>query len=258
MNASPKVVIVTGAGSGIGKACALRFAKAGVRVALTDINSDALETLAGRIEAGGGDTLWIKADVSDANACEDVAQQVLSAWGRVDMLVANAGVQIGGSLLEADEGDWDKILSVNLKGVAYSCKSVIPAMLEQGAGSIVVNSSINALVGSAGMAIYDMSKAGVLALTRNLATEFGSKGIRVNAVCPGNTLTEFHIDSMADKGVSIEQLREMTKGYGLLARVAEPHEIANVIYFLASDEASFVTGQSLAVDGGFSVTGRAS
>ena len=258
MNASPKVVIVTGAGSGIGRACALRFAKAGVRVALTDINSDALETLAGRIEAGGGDTLWIKADVSDANACEDVAQQVLSAWGRVDMLVANAGVQIGGSLLEADEGDWDKILSVNLKGVAYSCKSVIPAMLEQGAGSIVVNSSINALVGSAGMAIYDMSKAGVLALTRNLATEFGSKGIRVNAVCPGNTLTEFHIDSMADKGVSIEQLREMTKGYGLLARVAEPHEIANVIYFLASDEASFVTGQSLAVDGGFSVTGRAS
>lgn len=258
MNASPKVAIVTGAGSGIGKACALRFAKAGVRVALTDINSDALEALAGRIAVDGGDTLWIKADVSDANACEDVAQQVLSAWGRVDMLVANAGVQIGGSLLEADEGDWDKILSVNLKGVAYSCKSVIPAMLEQGAGSIVVNSSINALIGSAGMAIYDMSKAGVLALTRNLATEFGSKGIRVNAVCPGNTLTEFHIDNMADKGVSIEQLREMTRGYGLLARVAEPHEIANVIYFLASDEASFVTGQTLAVDGGFSVTGRAS
>ena len=103
-----------------------------------------------------------------------------------------------------------------------------------------------------------MSKAGVLALTRNLATEFGSRGIRVNAVCPGNTLTEFHIDNMAEKGVSIEQLREMTMGYGLLGRVAEPGEIANVIYFLASDEASFITGQSLVVDGGFSVTGQAS
>lgn len=258
MSGLSKVAIVTGAGSGIGKACALRFAKAGVRVAISDINSDALKAVGGQITAAGGDTLWITADVSDAKACEAVAQQVLSAWGRVDMLVANAGVQIGGSLLEADEGDWDKILSVNLKGVAYSCKSVIPAMLEQGSGSIVVNSSINALVGSAGMAIYDMSKAGVLALTRNLATEFGSRGIRVNAVCPGNTLTEFHIDNMAEKGVSIEQLREMTRGYGLLGRVAEPGEIANVVYFLASEEASFITGQSLAVDGGFSVTGQAS
>ena len=257
MSGPHRVALVTGAGSGIGKACALRFAKAGVRVALSDINSAALKAVVGQITADGGDTLWIEADVSNADACEEVARQVLSAWGRVDMLVANAGVQIGGSLLEADEGDWDKILSVNLKGVAYSCKSVIPAMLEQESGSIVVNSSINALVGSAGMAIYDMSKAGVLALTRNLATEFGSRGIRVNAVCPGNTLTEFHIDNMAKKGVSIEQLREMTMGYGLLGRVAEPGEIANAVYFLASDEASFITGQSLVIDGGFSITGRA-
>ena len=250
--------MVTGAGSGIGKACARRFANAGARVALTDIHSETIQAVAERIRAAGGDVLCIIADVANASACEQAAQQVLSTWGRIDMLVANAGVQIKGSLLEAEEGDWDKILAVNLKGVAYSCKSVIPAMLQQGSGAIVVVSSVNALVGTAGMAIYDMSKAGVLALTRSLATEFGNRGIRVNAVCPGNTLTEFHIDKMAQKGISADQIRAMTQGYGLLGRIAEPEEIANAVYFLASEQASFVTGQTLVVDGGFSITGRIS
>ena len=129
-------------------------------------------------------------------------------------------------------------------------------MVKRGAGSIVIISSVNALVGTPGMAIYDMSKAAVLALTRNLATEFGTHGIRVNAVCPGNTLTDFHIEKMARKGVSVEQIRELTRGYGLLGRIAEPAEIANVVLFLAGEQASFVTGQTLAVDGGFSVAGR--
>lgn len=253
-----KVAIVTGAGSGIGKACALRFSGSGARVAVTDVNPAALQAVSDLITGDGGDSLCILADVADASACEQAAQQVLSAWGHVDMLVANAGVQIGGSLLQANEDDWDRILAVNLKGVAYSCKAVIPAMLQQGSGSIVIVSSINALVGSAGMAIYDMSKAGVLALTRSLATEFGSRGIRVNAVCPGNTLTDFHINKMAQKGVSADQIREMTKGYGLLGRIAEPEEIANAVYFLASEQASFITGHTLVVDGGFSITGRAS
>jgi meso-butanediol dehydrogenase/(S,S)-butanediol dehydrogenase/diacetyl reductase len=250
------VAIITGAGSGIGKACAQRFAADGVRLAITDINSKALEDLSRQIAADGGEAICFDADVSDAAASEQMARQVLSTWGRIDFLVANAGVQIGGSLLEATESDWDTILSVNLKGVAYSCRSVIPSMVEQGSGSIVVVSSINALVGSAGMAIYDMSKAAVLALTRNLATEYGPSGIRVNAVCPGNTLTEFHIDGMARKGVSVEQIREMTQGYGLLGRIAEPAEIANAVHFLASEQASFITGHTLVVDGGFSVTGN--
>ena len=119
----------------------------------------------------------------------------------------------------------------------------------------VINSSINTVRGKAGMAIYDMSKAAVLALTRNLAVEYGALGIRVNAVCPGDTLTEFHINKMAEKGVGVDQLREMTQGYALLGRAGEPSEIANAIHFLASDEASFITGQTLPVDGGFSVTG---
>ena len=256
MDIRKKVAIVTGAGSGIGKACALRFAEAGIRVAATDISSELLEPLSKEIATGGGDSLSFVADVADTAACENVAQQVRSTWSSVDILVANAGVQIGGSLLEATESDWNEILAVNLKGVAYSCKAVVPAMLANGSGTIVIISSISAIVGSRGMAIYDMSKAAVLALTRNLATEFGLEGIRVNAVCPGNTVTDFHINRMAKQGVTVEQIREMTAGYGLLGRAAEPREVANAVYFLASDEASFITGHTLIVDGGFSVTGR--
>jgi len=251
------VAIVTGAGSGIGKACALRFAAAGAKVALTDLDLAALEAVCAQVTAAGGEALPFMADVADPHSCENVARQVLAAWGRIDSLTANAGVQIGGSLLDASEEDWNRIIGVNLKGVAYSCKAVIPAMLEQGAGAIVLVSSVNALVGSPGMAIYDMSKAGVLALMRSLAAEFGARGIRVNAVCPGNTLTDFHINNMAKKGVTVEQIHAMTKGYGLLGRIAEPVEIANAIYFLASGQSSFITGHTLVVDGGFSVTGRA-
>lgn len=228
-----------------------------MRVALTDLNLDAVQAVCGQITAAGGEALPFCADVADLHACEDAVRQVLATWGRIDTLTANAGVQIGGGLLDTSEDDWSTIIGVNLKGVAYSCKAVIPAMLEQGGGAIVLVSSVNALVGSPGMAIYDMSKAGVLALMRSLAAEFGLRGIRVNAVCPGNTLTDFHINNMAKKGVTVEQIHAMTKGYGLLGRIAEPVEIANAIYFLASEQSSFITGHALVVDGGFSTTGRA-
>jgi len=250
-------VVITGAGSGIGKACALRFAESGWQVAISDINSEALEAVSGQITARRGECISVCTDIANLPACEKLAQSTLSAWGRIDSLVANAGVQIGGSLLDASEEDWTKILGVNLKGAAHSCKAVIPAMLEQGSGAIVLVSSINALVGSPGMAIYDMSKAGILALMRSLATEFGLRGIRVNSVCPGNTLTDFHINNMARKGITPDQIREMTRGYGLLGRIAEPVEVANAIYFLADEQSSFITGHALVIDGGFSVTGRA-
>ena len=170
--------------------------------------------------------------------------------------MANAGIQTGGSLLDTGEPDWDKVLAVNLKGVAHSCKSVLPVMREQGNGAVVIVSSVNAMVGSAGMAMYDASKAAVLALMRNLAVENAEYGIRVNAVAPGATITDFHLQRAASKGKTAEQLREATRGYGLLGRAAEPEEIAHAIFFLASDQASFITGQTLFVDGGFTVTGH--
>lgn len=250
-----EVAIVTGAGSGIGRASAIRLAQAGCRVLVADMNGEAAAAVCEQIAESGQEAVAQIVDVANAASCEAMAKAALDRWGRVDLLVANAGVQIAGSLLESTEPDWDRIIGVNLKGVAYSCKAVLPIMLRQEQGSIVIVSSINAVRGKAGMAIYDMSKAGVLGLTRNLAVEHGASGIRVNAVCPGDTLTEFHLDKMEQQGIGVEQIHEMTKGYGLLGRVAEPAEIANAISFLAGDEASFITGQTLCVDGGFSVTG---
>ena len=249
-----KVAIITGSGAGIGKACALRFAHARINVVVTDISEVGIKSTCNLIEDSGGNVIACLADISSEKDCQSVAETAMRTWGRIDTLVANAGVQIGGSLLDASEEDWEKILGVNLKGVAYSCKSVLPDMIKNQSGTIVINSSINALFGSAGMAIYDMSKAGTLGLMRSLAVEHGKHGIRVNAVCPGNTITDFHINKMAEKGIDVEQLREMTKGYGLLGRAAEPEEIANIMYFLASDESSFITGQAIIADGGFSVT----
>ena len=251
----PEVAIVTGAGSGIGRACALRFAQAGCAVVVADLNEDGALDTCSQIAKNGGAAIARVVDITSEDSCAAMAQSALDQWGRIDTLVANAGVQIGGSLLDATAQQWDTILGVNSRGTANSCKAVLPAMLERARGAIVINSSINAVTGSAGMAIYDMSKAAVLALTRSLAVEYGGQGIRVNAVCPGNTITDFHINKMAQKGVSLEELREMTKGYALLQRAAEPSEIANAMYFLASDEASFITGQALCVDGGYSVTG---
>ena len=249
-----RTAVITGAGAGIGRACAGHFAKQGYRVVITDIDPDRVTTATTEIDGPGEDAIGMTGDISHEDSAPEIAEKTLDAWGRIDVLVANAGIQAGGSLLDTGEHDWDKVLAVNLKGVAHSCKSVLPAMREQQYGSIVIVSSVNASVGSAGMAMYDASKAAVLALMRNLAVENGEYGIRVNAVCPGATITDYHLQRAAARGMTAEQLREATQGYGLLGRAAEPEEIARTIYFLASDQASFITGQTLFVDGGFSAT----
>lgn len=250
-----RVALVTGAAAGIGRASAELLAARGYRVALADRDQDRLETARRGIAESGGEAMALPLDIADPRACERAASSIVRGWERIDALIANAGVQIGGSLLETSEEDWQRILAINLNGTAYSTRAVIPKMLAQGSGAIVIVSSVNALVGTTGMAVYDMSKAAVIGLTRSLAAEYGTRGIRVNAVCPGNTLTDFHLDAMARKGLSADDVREMTRGYGLIGRIAEPGEIARAIAFLAGDDASFITGQALAVDGGFSVAG---
>jgi meso-butanediol dehydrogenase/(S,S)-butanediol dehydrogenase/diacetyl reductase len=252
---SGRVALITGAAAGIGRACAELFAERGYRVALADRDEARLGAAGSAIEKKGGEAMALPFDIADRAACEDAADRIVRTWGHIDALVANAGIQVGGSLLETADRDWQRILAVNLNGTAYSARAVIPAMLARGSGAIVIVSSVNALVGTTGMAVYDMSKAAALGLTRSLAAEYGPRGIRVNAVCPGNTLTDFHLDAMARKGLSADDVRQMTRGYGLLGRIAEPPEIARAIAFLAGDDASFITGQALAVDGGFSVAG---
>lgn len=252
MSAQTKVAIITGGGAGIGKACALRFAHEGFRVVIAELSEKDGQRTTELIRGDGGEVIFCRGDVSREADTQTWAKAALDKWGRLDVLVANAGVQIGGDVFETTESDWERVIGVNLKGVAYSCKAVLPAMVEQGSGSIVLISSINALVGLGGgnMIAYDASKAGVLALTRSLAIAHGKDGIRVNAICPGVTVTEFHERRAAERGQTPEELRARLKGHALLGRPAEPDQIASAVFFMAGDGASHITGQSLVVDGG--------
>ena len=248
-----QIVVITGGGAGIGKACALRFAKEGARVLIGDISEADARATCEKICADGGQAIYHRGDTSQESACQAFAQAALDKWGRIDALVANAGARVRGSLLQATEADWDKIIGVNLKGVAYSCKAVLPSMMDGRSGAIVITSSANAEVGRAGMPLYDATKAAVLSLTRSLAVEHAQHGIRVNAICPGYTMTDFHERAAAERGISPQELRQRNEGYALLGNPAEPHQIASAVYFMASEDASNITGQSLMVDGGLSV-----
>jgi len=256
VNEGPRVCVVTGGAAGIGRACVERFAKEGLRVLAADVDGAAAAAAARDIKMrAGGEVIGVACEVSDAGACEAVAAQALERWGRIDVLVGNAGLQTPGRLLDATDAEWDRLVGVNLRGIVNSCRAVLPAMLRQRDGRIVLVSSINAVLSPGGMTLYDMTKTGVLGIMRSLAVDHGRDGVRVNGVCPGATLTDHHIRAAAARGVSEAELRRRTEGYALLGRVAEPAEIAAAIYFLASDAASFVTGATLMVDGGFTVRG---
>ncbi|MFO1375789.1 MAG: SDR family oxidoreductase [Steroidobacteraceae bacterium] len=256
MSEEAPVCIVTGGGAGIGRACVERFAQHGYRVIAADIDGPAAASAARAISAETGqDVAGIRCDVASAASCRDLAAEVLRRWGRIDALIGNAGLQTAGRLLDATDEEWDRLVAVNLRGIVNVCRAVLPTMIERRDGRIVLVSSINALRSPAGMAVYDMTKTGVLGLMRSLAVDHGVDGVRVNAVCPGATLTDHHIRAARERGQTEADLRDRTRGYGLLGRVAEPAEIAAAIHFLASDQASFVTGATLVVDGGFTIRG---
>lgn len=248
------VAVVTGGACGIGRACVERFARTGSAVLFTD-RSEADGSRTARILTDQGLAVaFLAGDVSDASHCEAAVGSAVRHFGRIDMLVANAGIQTAGSLLDATDETWGQVLGVNLMGVVHVCKAALPVMLHQGAGSIVVVSSLNALRGFPAMAAYDASKAAVLAVARDIAVEYGP-AVRANAVCPGATLTDYHVRRAAARGVGIDELRAGTRGYGLVGRAAEPAEIAAVIAFLAGPDASFITGQVVVADGGYSAIG---
>jgi NAD(P)-dependent dehydrogenase (short-subunit alcohol dehydrogenase family) len=256
MRTDTHVCIVTGGGAGIGKACVEVFARHGYRVIAADVDAEAAATAAREAQGRhGSEVIGIGCDVADVTACQAVADAALSRWGRIDALIGNAGLQTPGRLLDATEEDWERLIAVNLKGIVNSCRAVLPAMIAQHDGRIVLVSSINAVLAPAGMALYDMTKTGVIGIMRSLAVDHGRDGVRVNAVAPGATMTDHHIRAAAARGMSEAELRRRTQGYALLGRVAEPAEIAAAIHFLASDAASFVTGATLVVDGGYTIKG---
>lgn len=237
-------ILITGGAAGIGRACAERFARDGWRVAILDHSPADLDSTVAEFEAEGHELLSALGDVGQRASTAELAGQMLSRWGRLDALVANAAARVYGSIQEATDDDWERIVNVNLKGVAHSCAAVLPAMIEAGRGGIVCISSGNALVGRADMPLYDATKAGVLSLVRSLAIAHGPDGVRVNAICPGFVVTDYHLRRADDP----DALRQRPQG--VMSHPAEPEDIAGPVAFLLSDDARMITGQALFVDGG--------
>ncbi|MFC4076428.1 3-oxoacyl-[acyl-carrier-protein] reductase [Salinithrix halophila] len=239
-----KVAIVTGGSRGIGRAVSLALAKAGADVAIIYAgNKEAAEDTASAVRDEGQKALVIRADISQAADVDAAVKEVVSEFGRVDILVNNAGITRDNLILRMKEEDWDQVLNTNLKGVFFCTKAVTRPMMKQRGGRIINVSSVVGLVGNPGQANYTAAKAGVLGLTKTTAKELASRGITVNAVAPGFIET----DMTAELG---EDVREGMTSQIPLARLGKPEDIAHVVVFLASDQAGYITGQTLNVDGG--------
>lgn len=251
-----KIALITGGGGGIGAATATLFAEEGAHLVLVDSNADATEAATQELRQRFPLTQVLPL-VADLRQEEETMRCITTAhqhFGRLDILVNVAGVRVYGSLADVDASSWELILAVNLMATANCCKAAIPIMRGQGSGSIVNVSSVFGITGRPGMGQYDVTKAAIVSLSRTMAVEEAGHGIRVNSVCPGPTLTPFHIGRARAQGQTEEELRKSGAKHSLLKRWAEAREVAYPILFLASDEASYVTGTALVVDGGVSAT----
>ena len=246
-----KVTVVTGAASGIGRASARLLADEGARLVIGDVD-DAGEDVARGIREAGGTCRFLRTDV---RSWDDVASLVGSAveeHGRLDVIVNNVGVAIGGAAGEMSEDDWNRVLDVNLSGVWRGMRHAIPAMLAVGGGSIVNISSVQSLVGFLGWSGYAASKGGINALTQQAAVEYAPRGIRVNAIIPGTILTGMNEGILREHPDPDGLMAEWTRMHPI-GRIGQPEEVATAVVYLASDESSFVTGMLLRVDGGMVV-----
>jgi 2-hydroxycyclohexanecarboxyl-CoA dehydrogenase len=250
-----RVALVTGGGGGIGEATGRLFAEEGAAVALLDADEAAVEAAAAAIRTAvpGAQILALAGDVTRESNVRGIIDEAAGRWGALHTLVNVAGVRVYAPLADADGADWERIIGVNVLGTAHCCKAALPRLRAAGRGTIVNVSSVYGLMGRTGMGQYDTTKAAVLGFTRALAVEEAPHRIRVNAVCPGGTITPYHIRRAAARGVSEAEMRTQRAGDNLLGRWAEPREVAYPILFLASDESSFVTGAALMVDAGRSI-----
>ncbi len=243
MRLKDKVAIITGSAQGIGKETAKTFAREGAKVVITDINENAVREVVEEIKAMGAEALGFKVDVSKRTQVDEMVAEVKKAWGRVDVLVNNAGITADSMFRKMTEEQFDRVININLKGVYNCAQAVLETMTEQGSGVILNASSVVGLYGNLGQTNYAAAKWGVIGMTKTWAKELGRKGIRVNAVAPGFIATPM-------TAAMPEKVLDAMKEKASLQRLGTPQDIANAYLFLASDEASFVTGTVLSVDGG--------
>jgi len=247
-----RVAIITGGAGGIGAATGRLFCEEGARVVLADLDADAMAAACAGIrnQVPGAQVSDVIADLAKEEAAAQIVAHAKSAFGQVDVLVNNAGIRAYEPLAEARRETWERILAVNLLSYAYLAREALPALRASGRGSIVNVSSMHAFIARAGMGQYDVTKAGIVSMTRTLAFEEARHGVRVNAVCPGATFTPFHAKRFAAQSRTQAQIDEIAAKCCLLRRWAAPREIAYPILWLASNEASYVTGTAIMADGG--------
>lgn len=246
-----KVALVTGAGSGIGRASAELFAAEGAAVAVVDLREDAAHETVTAIDAGGGRALALAADVTSAGEIAGAVARAVEEFGRLDVVYNNAGVDSSGSVTDAAEENWDRCFAVNVKGTFLTSRAAVPHLAANRMGAIINQGSVAALVGVANFAAYCAAKGAVVSLTRSMAINLAPRGIRVNVICPGTVFTPLMEPMLVARGEG-----DMEKGLALtvakypIGRLGTPAEIARVALFLASDDAGFLTGSTIAADGG--------
>ena len=242
-NLTDKVAIVTGASRGIGEAIAKQLSSCGAKIILIARNSDQLVAVKETIISNGGIAESMAGDVSNLNSISEIVTNTIDKWGRIDILVNNAGIARDNIIMRMKEDDWDIVMNINLKGCFNGVKSVARPMIKNKAGRIINITSVIGQIGNAGQSNYAASKAGIMGLTKSMAKELGSRNITVNAVAPGYITTDM-TNELND------EVKEQLKSSIPLGRLGTPDDVANLVCFLASDEAGYITGQTFNVDGG--------
>lgn len=249
MRLKQKVAIITGTASGIGRGAALVLAKEGAKIVGADIDDEGGSSTAQMIRQNGGESIFVKTDVTQSDEVKALVGQAVQTYGGVDVLFSNVGVVVGNSVTNVSEEEWDFVMAVNLKSMYLAAKYTIPEMQQRGKGSIILMSSANGILAEPCLATYCTTKAAIIGLTRSIATDYGIYNIRANCLCPTYTRTPL-VQKWIDSGVDANLTWEKVNRLHALNRISEVEEVANTVLFLASDESSIITGSAMSVDAG--------